>query len=774
MIEKKRLLLCIVKTYLSFFNADDDEGVLKIGKERQRAFHKDGKHKQELDALSELKREVLKDEYAGFDDPEFNDLLHRGSPESLFSDGKYEEIGCEENLELLKYEHDIDLLLAGKENERLRAEIGTLTTCVDVFHDECECLKRSLDKTLNMVGILRDERDDLMKKHDTNMAEHSELVLDLIKYEETISRLEQGNEKLEDNRRLLEECLMEKQAMLFLESPSEKQAILSYNPKTETNFSTQDDRLEEDERKLLRRERRAENQALFPNNPKAERSMQLGLEADEFLRNDTQFPRKSSEYKRNETEFVRKGGEYQRNDADVLGKNSDVLEKTESLMLENLMKEVELERRFLDTDDEGIMRRLPSRDEMFRNRDDWMPERTKYMKKQRQNGNKKSTAQGIGMQFAKDSQTFHEERAFEDDFAGTFPSMDSTGDAKKQRQDGNRKSVGQDNEGYRMRNKSNVEGVLNHSRRSYKEPKISPQHAKTEENRPFSKYRCEVQTSELNMATPQRSSREMKSLRGTKRPGKPKLKTSSLLQEKNERQTSKSKNESALFPARDKFSYNSPNSLEVMRNATPSSRFPKRTGRKGIAEYQKSLKSDSINFSPKLRRVPGTAPSNGSTLSSPNFSNSSILTSTRANLTTTDRLVPNLSGFSPIVSPLDRHYHAEKLKWQVLAGKQSDVSRANHDNTTFLLNIDPNEFLQTPITANRDGFTSSRAKIHNRSRSADDRLLTSSREMTLSRELYQDKPLHINFEDFIFRHRVKSSEDVANIRDPSPAELWFS
>ena len=751
-------------------HADDDDEVLKIGEETERRIRKGSKHKQELAVLSDLKREVMKDEYALFDDTEFDNPFQEGSPESLFSDQKYKEIGCEENLELLKYEHDIDLLLARKENERLRAEIGTLTDCVDVFHDECDSLKRSLDKTLNMVGMLRHERDALMKKHDSNMAEHSELVLDLIKYEETIHRLERGNEKLEEDRKLLEECLLGKQSMSFHESPSENQARLTNDPKAKTNFALQDDRRDEYNRKLLEeclvekqnmlfqekqgkllynntsysvqdehrkllQDRRAENQTLLPKSPATECSLQLDSEVATFLPGDTPILRTKSEYEINETEFQRKGNKYKNVDANFLGKH-EVLERKERPMLEDLVKETELERKIMD---------------------DLLPDKAK--------DRKKDTVDGMKMQFATDN-----EEAFAADFARTLPSMGSTRDVKTQTQDGNRRPIRQDINGYSFKNISTTESMLNHSKQRYGESATSPRHAQTEGSRPFSKYRYKVQTSsELNIPTTQPHKKEMKSLQGTKLPGKTTIKSnprlvvmerSSLPGEK-AGTSSKFKNSSIEFPRSDEITYSSHNSVDVMRNVTPSSRFTKRTGRNGITERQKPSKSNS-------KRMSG----NASTPSSSNYSGSSILTSTRANLTTSDRLVPNLSGLSPIVSPLDRHYHAEKLRWQIVEDERSNTSRPNHGNTTFLLNIDPNELLQIPTTANNERLVSSRTRTHNRSRSADDRLLT--REMTSSRELYQEKPLLINFEDFICRHRVKSSEDVANIRDPSPAEQWFS
>ena len=776
--------LCLIYDciHLLILNVDDDDEVLKIGKEAERRIQKGGKHKQELAVLSDLKREVMKDEYALLDDTEFDHPFLEGSPGSLFSERKYKEIGCEENLELLKYEHDIDLFLARKENERLRAEIGTLTDCVDVFHDECDSLKRSLDKTLNMVGMLRHERDDLMKKHDSNMAEHSELVLDLIKYEETIHRLERRNEKLEKDRKLLEECLMGKQSMSFHESPSENQARLSNDPKTERNFALQDDKqdeydrklleeclvekqtmlfqesptgkqgkllysntcypMQDGHRKLLQERRRAESRALFPNNLAAERSLQLDSDVATLLPDHTPILRTKSEYEVNKTGVQRKGNKYQKDDVDVLGKR-EVLERKESLMLEDLVKEAELERKFMD---------------------DLLPERTEDMKN--------DVVDGIKMQFATDNEGFHEEGAFAVDFARSLPSVGRTRDVKSQTQDASRQPIKQDINGYSFGNKSSTENILNLSKGSYKESAISPQQARTEGNHPFSKYRYKAQTSsELNTSATQAYTKEMKSLRGTKLPGKTTIKNnphlvvterSSLPREKaGAKQSCKFKSSSIEFPRNDEVPFNSHNSVEVMRNVTPSSRFTKRSVRNGITERRKSLKSNS-------KRLPG----NASTPNSSNYSSSSILTSTRANLTTSDRLVPNLSGLSPIVSPLDRYYHAEKLRWQIVEDERSNTSRPNHDNTTFLVNIDPNELLQTPTMTNRERLVSSRTRTHNRSRSADDRLL--SREMTLSRELYQEKPLLINFEDFICRHRVKSSEDVANIRDPSPAEQWFS
>lgn len=680
-------------------------------------------------------------------------------------------------MELLKYEHEVDMLLERKENERLREEIRTLASCVDVFHDECETLKKSLDKTLNIVEILRDERDGLMKEHDLNMAEHSELVLDLIKYEETISRLEKGNEKLEDDRKLLEERLIEKEGALSLVG---KQAMMPYKPKTESNLPTKDDRFQNDRQASY--EVRTENQALFSSYPKAEYSMEQGSEMDEFPRdarllrhrnecpsNEVKFPRKRDENQRYETGFLgrghelqrggtgflRKGGEFESTDADILRNDHDVLENREGVRLEDGEKEAELKRRiFLDRDNEDIVRRLPTRGELFD------PERTfrddfDSLKKDRSEDTK-PRRQGRS---TKDSEILHKERV---DFIGTLPGVDIT--------------KVEDTQSYLLAKKSNIGNVPNNSKRSYEEPRIPAQRAKLEKSRSFSTYRSQTspQMSKPPHTRHQQSTRDMKSHPGTKHHEKPKFKTnftSTYVEEKrrspgkgNEKQTSKSKNAFAVLP---RYEDVCRDVLEVPRNATPSSRVPKRTSSSRVREHQKSV---STNSSPKPKRVSRSSFSNISTMNSQNFSGSSILTSTRANMTTSDRLIPNLSGLSPIVSPLDRHYHSEKLKWQISEKDHSNIVPTNYDNTTFLLNADPNAFLRTPGTENRERL---RSKTRARSRTADGRL-TSSRDQTSSRDFYEERPLLINFEDFIFRHRVKSSENVASIRDPSPAELWFS
>ena len=679
----------------------------------------------------------------------------------MFSDGKYKEIGSEENLELLKYEHEVDMLLERKENERLREEIRTLANCVDVFHDECETLKKSLDKTLSIVEILRDERDGLMKEHDLNMAEHSELVLDLIKYEETINRLEKGNEKLEDDRKLLEECLMGKQGML---SSVGKQAMMPCKPKTESNRPTKDDKFQ-DEREAPY-DVPTGNQPLFSSYPKAEYSIELGSEIDEFSRSNARFLRQRNEYPNNEAKFVRereekqryetrflgRGNELQRNgigflrkwdefessDADILKTDNDALENRKEIVLEDGVKEAELKRRvFLDRDNEDILRRLPTRGESFDSektfRDDFKSlksDRTEDTKARRQAGS------------TKDSEILHKDKV---DFVGTLPGVDIFQGV-------------QDTQTCLLAKKSNTGNVLNNSKRSYEEHRIPTERAKWEKSR----KQASPQMTIPPHTRQQQSTIDIKSHPSTKHHEKPPGKG-------NEKQTSKSKNALAVLPT---YEYVSRDVFEDPRNATPSSRITKRTSSSRIREHTQSRKSDPRNFSPKPKRVSRSSLSNVSTMNSQNFSGNSILTSTRANMTTSDRLIPNLSGLSPIVSPVDRHYHSEKVKWQISEKDHSNIVRTDYDvdNTTFLLNADPNALLQTPGTENRERF---RSKTRARSRTADARL-KSSNYLSSSRDLYEEKPLLINFEDFIFRHRVKSSEDVANIRDPSPAELWFS
>ena len=738
---------------------DNEKGITKAGRNTERAFQSDGKYKQGPEASWETRDERLDDAHAGSDDEEFDGSLRGRSQGSLFSDGKYKEIGSEENLELLKHEHEVDMLLERKENERLREEIRTLADCVDVFHDECETLKRSLDKTLSIVDMLRDERDSLMKEHDLNMAEHSELVLDLIKYEETISRLEKGNEKLEDDRKILEDCLMEKQGIVSLVGG---QAVMPYRPKTESGRPRIEERFQGNGHAPQEVPRR--NQALFSSYSKVDHSMELGSEMNEFPRNDTRFLRKGNEYPRNEAKFPRKmdenqryetgsleggndlqrreagllrnGNEFQRADAEILGKDWDVLESGKGFVPKDGVKEHELERqRFLDRDYEDTVRRLPTCGELFD-----PEERTfksdKYYKTfdSLKSARTEDTNHRRQVRSRKDNEILLKERA---DFVGT------------------ESGVG-----------INQGGTQGYRRVSYEQPPVSSQLSKSEKSRPDSTYRSQISISPEIRQPPARDSR---SHRDTKNREKPKFQANfaptdvrekrRLQRKDNEKQTSNSKNALAVLPRHEDVSHEV---LEVPR--TPPGRFSKRTTSDKIGGHQKSRKSGPRNFSPNSKRVSGRSLSNVSTLNSQNFSGSSILTSTRANMTTSDRLVPNLSGLSPIVSPIDRHYHFEKLKWQSSEKDRGNIAPTNYDNTTFLLSVDP--FLRTP-------GTETRKKSRSRSRTADGRL-TSSKDLTLSRDLYEEKPLLINFEDFIIRHRVKSSEDVASIRDPSPAELWFS
>ena len=148
----------------------------------------------------------------------------------------------------------------------------------------------------------------------------------------------------------------------------------------------------------------------------------------------------------------------------------------------------------------------------------------------------------------------------------------------------------------------------------------------------------------------------------------------------------------------------------------------------------------------------------------PNLSNDSILTSTKARPTAVDRIMPNLSGLSPIVSPLDHRNEALKQKWSVT---MKDLKATDQNKTTNLMNANPRTVQKSPKTSRL-------RKTRTRSHSAEDNVMTSSVETSTSHRLHSEKPLIINFEDYIFRHRVRSSENVARIRDPSPAELWFS
>lgn len=735
---------------------DNEKGITKAGRNTKRAFQNDGEYKQGPEASWKRRDERLDDAHTGSDDEEFDGLLEDRSRGSLFSDGKYKEIGSEENLELLKHEHEVDMLLERKENERLREEIRTLADCVDVFHEECETLKRSLDKTLSIVDRLRDERDSLMKEHDLNMAEHSELVLDLIKYEETIGRLEKGNEKLEDDRKILEDCLMEKQGIASLVG---EQAVMPYRPKTESSRTRMHGRFQGNGH--APQEVRSRNQALFSSYPKVDHSMELGSEMNEFPRNDTRFLRKGNEYPRNEAKFPRKmdenlryetgslergndlqrrdagffknGNEFQRADAEILGKDRDVLESGKGFVLEDGVKEHELERRrFLDRDYEDTARRLPTRGELLDPEERTFKSDFDSLKPART----EDTNHRRPVRSRKDNEILHKERA---DFVGTMSGVGL-----------------------------NRGGTQGYRRVNYEQPPVSSQVSKSEKSRPDSTYRS--QTS-MSPEIRQPSTRDSRSHRDTKNHEKPKFQTSfaptdvrekrRLQRKDNEKQTSNSKNALAVLPRHKDVPREV---LEVPRNTTPPGRFSKRTTSGKIDGHKKSRKSDPRNFSPNSKRVSRSSLSNVSTLNSQNFSGSSILTSTRANMTTSDRLVPNLSGLSPIVSPIDRHYHSEKLKWQISEKDRGNIAPTNYDNTTFLLSVDP--FLQTP-------GTETRKKSRSRSRTADGRL-TSSTDLTMSRDLYKEKPLLINFEDFIFRHRVKSSEDVASIRDPSPAELWFS
>ncbi|XP_028406277.1 uncharacterized protein PFB0765w-like [Dendronephthya gigantea] len=630
-------------------------------------YDKDLEYEQGLKTLWELKHEVLKEEYGGIDDKS-------ASHESLFSDDKYKEIGSEESLELLKYEHEIDLLLERKENERLRDEIKTLTNCVDMFHDECECLKRSLDKTLHIVEILREERDELMKESDLNMIEHSELVLDLIKYEETISRLEKGNEKLEDDKKLLAECLKQKERIVSRGELLENETGISNSAKTKHSVNG---------------DKSLERHTLFSDNPEVFLSEKRGSEVGDFQRKDARFLRASAGYQRNDNEAPRRG---------------DHRWKRTNKLLEDSVENVELKsRRLVD---------LELGNEDLR---------------------KLSWPQTL-------EEVHYTQRHAEDDFNTEW---------KGQINDGHKIGfAGEQKMLHAEQTMSNYESQneFGHRKQLHKEYYTASHQPKSKENRGV----LGSSVSHRKM-TPLDTSAKQLCLKTAKNTGR----------------SSKTKNVSIMVPRRDESSYDYPKHSRSIKFAKTSIRSPKRTKKRyeyGTTDREKSIKSNSRIFSPKVENISRTPVLNTSTFNSSKFLNSSILTSTRENPATPRRLVPNLAGLSPIVSPLDRHHQSEKLRWQI----SEETQRTRDDRTTFLLNEDPSGLITR--TPKREGTKSSKAHI--RSYSADDRLLTSSREMT--RDLNLEKPLVVNFEDFVFRHRVKSSEDVASIRDPSPAELWFS
>ena len=703
--------------YLAIFFTDNYEAIPQRAQERIRTWKKHEDTEQRNEIPWDTRHEVLKNPY-----PELNNAEFESSPDGLFPEEKYKEIGCDESLELLKYEHEIDLMLERKENDRLRAEIETLSNCVDVFHSECDALKRSLDNTLNVVEILRDERDGLMKEQDLNMAEHSELVMDLIKCDETINRLEEGNEKLQNDRRLLEECLMEKQGILPQKSLANNENKMSYNPKLRTRHPFQDGGLEngKDTTQLLRKSiehEKNESDRLKKNREDLRSGTKfLRNESEQYHGNKNGFSRIGNEYRREENGIPRKAKDFNRNEVEFPGienefPRSDV-GNLRSMLLEDLVREAKLEKRNPAVQErEDLPRSLITSAEFLqaerRSIDDFgvfPPERTGDMKTEER--------------FPKQNKMPREEQEFAKDFA-------STSSSGRDGKDYNGIHAVDDGTGYHFTSSSNRRSILNHSKQSSK--KSDSKHNNPEETRSYSSYYRSIQSPVLNMSASQQPITENSS-RATKKSGKPKLKTS--------------------LPSSG-------------RNSTPSAR---------IVQHKKSRKSNSRNFSPRSSRVSGIHQSNTSFSDSQNVSNSRILTSTRT-YSTTDRLVPNLSGLSPIVSPLDRHYHAQRARWQRSEEERNDTSRNDttiHEDTTFLLNVDPNMLLQT----SKNGPSSRSFKTRTRSRSADDRFLAQSGEVT--RDVYSQKPLVINFEDFVYRHQVKSSEQVANIRDPSPAELWFS
>lgn len=207
------------------------------------------------------------------------------------------------------------------------------------------------------------------------------------------------------------------------------------------------------------------------------------------------------------------------------------------------------------------------------------------------------------------------------------------------------------------------------------------------------------------------------------------------------KQTSKSSNSLITFP---KYKNKADDSRKDLQRDTP-------LYNKGILGKQRCYQSISRNVCSILKRDSGKSLSNAHI-----YSTGKIQTSTRADLISARRLVPNLSGFSPIVSSLDHHYEAEKIKRQFPASELNSTSTTKYNKASgSLVDGYPNYF-------------------PSRSYSSDGRSLMSTAEFTFSRELYGEKPLLINFEDFVFRHRVKCSADIASLRNPSPGELWFT
>lgn len=718
----------------------DDLGHLEEG-EPEQPFEE--KYKQGLKTLRELKHEVLQDEYKGIGD-EFGPMTKNMSHESLFSEDKYKEIGGEESLELLKYEHEIDLLLERKENERLRDEIKTLTNCVDVFHDECESLKRSLDKTLNVVKILREERDKLMKENDLNMIEHSELVLDLIKYEETISRLEKGNEKLEDDKEVLAESLKQRGSIVSREVLLENEAGISKSAKNKHS---------KDEDESL------ERHTLYSNHSEVFLSTQRGPGVDDYQQKDPRFLRENDRCQRNYSEARRRGDARLKRVNKLLGDSVERVEwKSRSLVDIQPANEDMRKLSWPQIHEEIHCTQRSTGDNLTST----MPRfETSELKDEIHEKHK-----NIGN--AEEQKMLHTEQVFRNDFVSTMTRMG--GDSDKN-EDGKRQSFIQEikeNKSFPMKkSKNGSQNEFGRRKQLHEEHYTASHHPRKEENRGVLKSPA----SHKEIMPLQVTASKLLGLKtaSTQTPGEENRRSKFLEDEKNTRQFSKTSNVSIMFPRRDEPSCESPKHSKSIKFAKTSSRSPKRTSKRfeyGTTDHQKSVRSSSRFFSPKVKNPSRTPVSNISALNSSKFLNSSILTSTKENLTTPKRLFPNLTGLSPIVSPLDRHYQSEKLKWQI----SEETPKSRDNSTTFLLNEDP-DGLPTK-TPKRKGFYSNSSNRHTRSRSADDRLLTSSREIT--RDLHLEKPLVINFEDFVFRHRVKSSEDVANIRDPSPAELWFS
>ena len=600
--------------------------------------------------------------------------------------GRYEERVGEYDYEEKEdeYEMGIELLIEKEEGEMLRKELGTMTRCVDVFHEECQRLKNSLDNTLDMLNMVKEERNTLLKESEQSLEEHSEIIMDLIKYEDVIKNLEKANEKLVKEKEMLQRCLLQ-----TTDKPSSVEMLREHSTKT-----------------------KADAEITFPRKMESVHECRSGKNNPDIQEIDFLMEELGKELKTSE---VRENGE-----------EEDRLQ---------IMWDFQKERK---------QNRFPRSKPSTR---DFAPQQ-----KERERNEERKTMQQQTSRYSKNDSSFLQNGFPKWESDSWKPSSLSERTTREENRD---YSLGEEVE------KPKENGLF--------------LELNSEKERAGYVYRSEEDGTKPKQYPEIRESNTRKHVAFTSDDAMPDEYMGTMTRG----------NKKAEQASRRPHPSKSTRAQRVFSEKTLHQRNHSKKDAQNVAKGKKISVSSSRQLSSNTTTTPFTSNSQNSKNAS--SGSSSFLTSTKTGSDLKLRLVPNLSGVSPIVSQFDRRRHNEMLKWRIADDLSSDVTQ----NTTFLTTADPFDGRPTqtvPINerSHRKLTNSSLTKKHKphtmtprhtRSISADDRLINSTNKapsLNWPEESYLEKPLTINFEDFVFRHRVKSSEDVANLRDPSPAELWFS